>query len=58
MYMWNLKNMMTVSITKEADLQMYRTNMWLPAAGGNIEAREWEVQTTGRKIGSGIYCTI
>ena len=50
--------MMTVSITKEADLQMYRTNMWLPAAGGNIEAREWEVQTTGRKIGSGIYCTI
>ena len=39
-YMWSLKNMTNVSITKEADLQIYRTNEWLPVVGGNIEARE------------------
>ena len=32
--------MTNVSITKEADLQIYRTNEWLPVVGGNIEARE------------------
>ena len=44
MYMWNLKNMTNVSITKEADLQIRRTNEWLPVVGGNIEAREWDVR--------------
>ena len=44
MYMWNLKNMTNVSITKEADLQICRTNEWLPVVGGNIEAREWDVR--------------
>ena len=36
---------------KEADLQIQRTNQWLPVGEGNIGVREWEVQTTGCNIG-------
>ena len=34
-YLWNLKNKMNVCIKTETDLQMQRTNYWLPM--GNMK---------------------
>ena len=43
---------------KEADSQIQRKNQWLPEVGqGNIGFGEGEIQTTGCKIGSRMYCT-
>ena len=59
-YMWNLKNTTSEYNKKEADSQIQRTNQWLPVereGRGNTEVEEWEVQTTGYKIGSRMYYT-
>ena len=43
------------------DSQICRTNKLLPVerevGRGNISVEEWDIQTIGYKIGSGVYCT-
>ena len=43
------------------DSQILRTNKLLPVerdvGRGNIDVEEWDIETTGYKIGSGVYCT-
>ena len=55
--MWNVKKYNDlINITKKKQTRRYSGYQWWRR--DNIRMGEWEVQTTGCKIGSRRYCTI